>query len=86
MKEQKNDTQTRVDEQTAIPPERATAASHEVFQTAFIPKRACEGAATFDSGAMCECRHTDCGIHVAWDMVNHKVFGFAAVCPLKRRA
>lgn len=52
----------------------------------FIPKRACEGAATIDHGDMRECPHPECGVSVAWDLVDHSFFGFAAGCPLKGKS
>lgn len=32
---------------------------------------------------MRECPHPQCGVSVAWDLVDHGVFGFAACCPMK---
>jgi hypothetical protein len=52
----------------------------------FIPKRACEGAATIDHGDMAECPHEQCRKRVAHDLVDHPFFGFAATCPLKLKS
>jgi len=54
------------------------------MQTGFIPKRACEGAATIDDGDMRECPHQDCRVRVAHDLVDHSFFGFKASCPMKK--
>lgn len=57
-----------------------------MIATKFHPKRACEGADTIDHGDMRECPHEQCGVSVAWDMVDHSFWGFAASCPLKQRS
>lgn len=87
---------TQYDPPTAEP--LATAASNEPvptiadhyghgwiagLQTRFIPKRACEGAATIDDGDFRECGR--CGVRVAHDMTEHPFFGFAACCLLKEK-
>lgn len=49
--------------------------------TTFIPKRACEGAATVTVGDMEQCQQ--CDMCVAYDLVGHPFLGFASGCPMK---
>lgn len=58
----------------------------EAMAHQFIPKRACEGAATIDDGDMRECPHPQCGVRVVRDMADHPLIGFTASCPLRGKS